>query len=69
MRGGILKGTDYNYNFADEVGMPKVENGYWFFNDRHKEVSENLLERHSFNSTLAIPDTDSNVLYVYVLDT
>lgn len=49
--------------------MSKVENGYWFFNDRNNQKSLELLERSSFNFTLAIFDADTNILYVYELDT
>lgn len=67
--GGSLDSVEYSYFLADEVGMPKVENGYWFLNDRHQEKSEDFLKRNSFNFTLAVFDTDTNILYVYELDT
>ncbi len=63
--------------FCDEEGKRlagEIENGYWFFLDRHSEAEDvfdpsSLPTRHSRNYTLAVYDADENVLYFYALDT
>ena len=54
--------------------VPKIENGYYYFTDRHSESSNNqddtdLLKRSSINCTVAIYDMDTNMLYYCTLDT
>lgn len=29
------EGMDYAYNLAELLDMPSIENGYWFFDNRH----------------------------------
>ncbi len=54
--------------------FPQVENGYYYLWDRHDE-SENrqddsdLLQRASFNFTLALYDADAKTLYYCAFDT
>ena len=62
---------------ADEVEeIPIVENGYWFFEDRHTKATDKYNYNEMFNSNRASPnfsvavfDTDANILYFYALDT
>ena len=62
---------------VDEDGaplFPAVENGYYFFLDRHSESAEaespaDLWDRASFNFTAALYDADRGALYYYELDT
>ena len=51
--------------------MPEVENGYYIVIDRHSEKNENddILGRTSYNFTIAIYDTDANILYYCEFDT
>lgn len=54
--------------------MPEVSRGYYFFRDRHSEAADPadpgaLLERASFNFTIALYDTDSKRLYYCACDT
>ena len=51
--------------------MPEVENGYYIVIDRHSEKNENddILGRASYNFTMAIYDTDANILYYCEFDT
>lgn len=51
--------------------MPEVENGYYIVIDRHSEKNENydILGRASYNFTIAIYDTDANILYYCEFDT
>ena len=57
-----------------EALFPNVENGYYYFFDRHDESEDhfddvNVLSRHSFNFVIAIFDTDTNRLYYSKFDT
>ncbi len=62
---------------VDEDGaplFPAVENGYYFFLDRHSESAApespaDLWDRASFNFTAALYDADRGALYYYALDT
>ena len=67
----IIKDNDW-----DNPLIPQVENGYYFFRDRHsyaadpKDDSAFLDEsRPSYNFTVAIYDTDTNMLYYSEFDT
>lgn len=63
------------YQPCDEaLGFPVVQNGYWFFYDRHSEAEDRysdaeLFDRPSFDFTFAVYDTDKNILYVCDYDT
>lgn len=62
---------------VDEVEeIPVVENGYWFFVDRHTKATNKYnyneifnLDRTSLNFSVALFDIDANILYFYALDT
>lgn len=75
---GLEKGTSaYGPYLTDEDGdpfFPVIANGYYFFEDRHSESTDpkddaDVLNRHSFNLTLAIYDADTDVLYHCEIDT
>ncbi|MBM7582373.1 hypothetical protein JOD02_001230 [Caldicoprobacter guelmensis] len=58
--------------FAEEVGLPKVINGYWKVVNKqgHRDIDMKYLETtHSFNFALAIYDVDNKVLYMFEIDT
>lgn len=62
--------TDENGNTI----IPEIQNGYYYFYDRHSESKdpysdEDVLGRASFNFTLALYDSDNNVLYYVEFDT
>lgn len=64
------------YFMDDEIKIPEIINGYWFFLDRHSEANDKYNEsemfeekRFSSNYTVAIFDTDTNILYFYECDT
>ena len=66
--------TCINNNTTDEISVPIIENGYWFFLDRHSKATNkynyyDMFDRASSNYSIAIFDIDSNVLYIYSLDT
>ena len=55
--------------------FPEIENGYYFFLDRHPDASgesfdaTELLDRYSYNFIVAIYDSDSDILYFCKFDT
>lgn len=54
--------------------IPEVENGYWFFCDRHSQSTDpaddsGLFSRHSYNFTLAVYDPAAGMLYYFEFDT
>ena len=66
--------TCLNNNITDGISVPIIENGYWFFLDRHIKATNkynyyDMFDRASSNYSIAIFDIDSNVLYIYSLDT
>ncbi len=57
-----------------KITIPEIENGCWFFLDRNSEAinkydEKAIYDRYSYNYTVAIYDTDTNILYYYELDT
>ena len=68
-------GTMYSVGpfITDEQGaacIPEIQNGYYYLLDRHSEKGETeILERASFNFTLGIYDTDTDILYYCKFDT
>lgn len=75
---GIEEGTSSIGPFlTDESGnpiIPDIQNGYYYFYDRHSESKEPLsdedvLSRASFNFTLAVYDSDNHILYYVEFDT
>jgi hypothetical protein len=64
----------YLTNDANEPVFPEIQNGYYYFEDRHSKSTDpyddtDVLERASFNFTLAIYDTDTDTLYYAEFDT
>ena len=54
--------------------VPRIENGCWFFLDRHSQSTDPaddsaLFSRHSWNFTAAVYDYDTGTLYLFRLDT
>ena len=65
MYGGTKEGTEYNFNFSNKTGLPQIKQGYWILKNAHKGI----LNENSFNFTLAIYDTEQNLLYLFKIDT
>ena len=73
MYGGEKNGVVYGY-LGEENLLPEIENGWYFFEDRHSESTDPaddapLLDRYSFNFSLAVYDADTDILYYFELDT
>ena len=50
--------------------VPEIREGYYRLIDRHAQAGESdILDRHSFNFTLALYDTETATLYFCELDT
>ena len=59
-----------------DMYVPIIENGYYFFVDRHSEADDKFNPNEMFeefrassNYTVAVFDIDENILYYYELDT
>jgi len=64
----------WGYNLAEQAKMPRIQNGYYCFYDRHYKAqypydATDLLKRASFNFSLAVYDTDSDIMYYFEYDT
>ena len=60
--------------YDDEVSIPEIQDGYYYFYDRHSESTNpyddsELFQRFSFNFTFAIYDQRSNQIYLIEYDT
>lgn len=60
-------------NVFDKYNIPDVENGYYYFVDRHSMASDkksdvDLNNRSSYNYSIGIYDSDTNILYFYEFD-
>ena len=58
----------------EDIKIPFINNGYWFFLDRHSKATDKynyyeMFGRASSNYSIAVFDIDSNILYIYSLDT
>ena len=58
----------------ERYNIPNIENGYYYFKDRHSESIDeddytDINNRPSYNFTFAILDKDTNTIYYYELDT
>ena len=74
MYGGEKDGVTYGYELAEEAHIPKIENGYYIFEDRSSESKDStddteLFDRYSFNFSIAIYDCDTDKLYYFEFDT
>lgn len=74
MYGGEKDGVTYGYNLAEEAKIPKVENGYYCFRDRRSESTDSsddseLFDRGSFNFSLAVYDSGTDIMYYFEFDT
>ena len=74
MYGGEKDGVTYGYELAQEAHIPKIENGYYIFEDRSSESKNStddmeLFERYSFNFSIAIYDCDTDTVYYFEFDT
>ncbi len=65
---------DYIGGLAAEKGIPKINNGLYYFADRYRGVAietdgKEIFERASVNYTIAFYDKDLSMFYYYELDT
>lgn len=72
--GGFKDGMWYGYNLAKEANIPTIENGYYIFKDRHSDSIDRtddseLFDRTSFNFSIAIYDSDTDIMYYFEFDT
>lgn len=55
--------------FTGDIELPEIRSGYYRLIDRQSENDTDILERDSFNYTLAIYDADTKTLYFCEVDT
>ena len=71
--GNVTTGP-YIVDAFDDMRIPEITKGYYYFKDRHSEStdlydSSPILERHSFNFTILLYDCDTDLLYIIEEDT
>lgn len=74
MYGGEKDGRTYGFELAEEAKMPKIENGYYIFEDRNFESKDSrddseLFNRYSYNFSIAVYDMDTDRMYYFEYDT
>lgn len=74
MYGGEKNGMNYSYDLAEEAKIPEVKNGYYCFYDRHQSSvsptdDSELFSRSSYNFSLGVYDTDTDIFYYFEFDT
>ena len=73
MYGGERDDVTYSYNLAQKANIPKIDNGYYYFLNRHSDAvnehSDDIFDKYSFNFTLVLFDTDNSMFYYYEFDT
>ena len=76
--GGSLDGLNYSafVTQGDQAWFPEIKNGYYYFRDRHPKASDPYsdtgvlsADRSSMNFTIAVYDTELNLLYYCEKDT
>lgn len=72
--GGEFEGCTYSSFFSEDIEIPYIERGYYYFRDRHSESVDSsddskLYERYSYNFDFAIYDADNAMLYYLREDT
>lgn len=70
----VIYGAWKVFDTENNQDIPEITNGYYYFYDRFEDSSDplndsELLERSSYNFTLAIYDADSQILYYCEVDT
>ena len=68
------RNSNYHYRLAQDVGLPKIEDGYYlfvnrYFNAKNKYQDDDLFDYHSFDFTLAVYDKKTDLLYYFEYDT
>lgn len=72
--GGERDGVYYDFDLAQQANMPKVEHGFYYFQDRHRKSADSssdadIFDRGSYNFSLAVYDSATDRLYYFELDT
>ena len=74
MYGGERDGITYGFNLAEDAKIPEIENGYYYFYNRHSNVSNKsddseLFDTMSFNFSIGMYDSDTDMMYYFEFDT
>ena len=70
----FIYGDDYDFPFDSDLKIPRFDNGYFYFYNRHsdamhKETDEDLFETVSFNFSFVLYDCDNDLAYICDYDT
>ena len=66
---GISEDGNHIGPYLDNIELPEIAKGYYCLIDRQDEKETDILKRASFNFTLGIYDTDTDMLYFCEVDT
>lgn len=73
MYGGEKDGVEYAYDLASDAKIPEINNGFYKFINRSPNAtdkySDDIFSAYSFNFSLAVYDSDADMLYYYKYDT
>ncbi len=73
MYGGERNDAYNCYNLAEEAKIPELENGYYYFYDRNSystdSTDDSNIFRNSFNFSISLYDTDTDIMYFFEYDT
>ena len=72
--GEYTSGPYIKFDDDNTPAVPKIDEGYYFFLDRHSQRKDayddsEIFERSSYNLTVAIYDSSTDILYYLELDT
>ena len=61
------------FDLAGQASIPDVQNGYYYFHNRHSEArfswDTDIFGHASYNFSIGIFDSDTNILYFVAFDT
>ena len=66
---GISEDGKHIGPYLGDIELPEITKGYYCLIDRQDEKETDILKRASFNFTLGIYDTDTDMLYFCEVDT
>lgn len=70
----FIYGDDFDVPFDSNLKIPRFDNGYFYFYNRHtdakhKETDEDLFETVSFNFSFVLYDCNNDLAYICDYDT
>ncbi len=61
----------YEHSLTEQVHLPMIENGYYMFENRQTDSTDDseLRDSYSYNFSIAVYDCDTDRMYYYDFDT